>query len=383
MTPLVRLKSDCSIKLMEEPCLYNRRTDELYIVSGEAEAFLEECLSGATRPDTGDAASFVDYCLEEGLMELVRTPVDRFLPLRQSPVPSLRYLLLHITERCNLKCRHCFHGEAGSTDLPLERMRRVIDEFEAMQGLRLLISGGEPMLHSDFWELNKFVGERDIRPILMTNGMLIDEDSARRLKFQEVQISLDGMKEGHEYLRGPGTFDRAMKAIRALISAGVQVSVATMIHHRNLQDFHYLAGILHDLGIREWSVDLPSPVGRMAEYTDLLADPQTAGPLLDYAFGGAVHDPVPGYACGTHLMAVMANGDMARCGFYADQPVGDISEGLAQGWEKIDRVLLEQLECDCQHIEVCRGGCRFRAAGYNKPNGPDPCQCFRYGVLKS
>ncbi|MHB1391194.1 MAG: radical SAM protein [Thermoleophilia bacterium] len=383
MSGLVRLKADCAIKLLEEPCLYNRRTDELYIVSEEAETFLEECVSGAERPDKGDAVDFVDYCIEEGLMEVADATVDRFLHLRHSPVPSLRYLLLHITDRCNLKCRHCFHGEAGSTDLPLQSIRRVVDEFEEMQGLRLLVSGGEPLLHPDFWELNEYLGERDLRPILMSNGLLIDEAAARRLKFQEVQISLDGMKEGHEYLRGPGTFDRAMKSIRALISAGVQVSVATMIHHGNLQDFHYLAGILHDLGIREWSVDLPSPVGRMAEYADLLADPQTAGPLLDYSFGGAVHDPMPGYACGAHLMAVMADGSIARCGFYADQPVGDIGAGLAQGWEKIDRVLLEQLDCDCQHIEVCRGGCRFRAAGYNKPNGPDPCQCFRYGVLKS
>lgn len=383
MPQTVRLSPDSSIKLLEEPCLYNRRTDELYTVSEEAVGFLGECVRGVPRPATGEAAKFVAYCLGEDLMQIAEEPEDRRLTLQQSPAPSLRYLLLHITDRCNLKCRHCFLGEAGQTDLPLDEIKAIIDEFEKMQGLRLMISGGEPLLHKDFWELNEFVAGKNLRSILLSNGRLIDEKTARRLRFQEVQVSLDGMNKAHAHLRGAGTFDQAVGAIKALGSSGVQVSVATMVHQENLEDFESLGGLMCDLGVREWSIDVPSPAGRLAENTALLVNPETAGPLLEHAFGGAIHSPSPGFACGAHLMAVMADGNAARCGFYADRSVGSIREGLAACWQKIEPMPLDQLECDCEFIENCRGGCRFRASGYNKKlYGPDLCQCHRYGILR-
>lgn len=382
MDPLFRLSPDCSLKLLEEPSLYDRATDELYIVSPEAVGFLTECYRGTRRPETADGAAFVDYCLEEGLIMVAAEPAGREPRLRQSPIPSLRYLLLHITDRCNLSCRHCFLGDSGHTDLPLADVSAAIDELERMQGLRLLVSGGEPLLHRDFWEINEFIGEKDLRSILLSNGTLIEAEAAQRLKFQEVQVSLDGMRAAHDLIRGPGAFDKSVAAIRALTAAGKQVSVATMIHGGNLQDFSRLSDLVGELGVREWSIDLPSPTGHMSQNLDLLVDPKAAGPLLSQSFGGAIHESSPGYGCGAHLMAVMANGEIARCGFYAEHPVGAIKEGLAAGWEKIKPVRLADLECDCEFVADCRGGCRFRAAGYNGTMGPDLAQCYRYGVLK-
>ncbi|MBK5226101.1 MAG: radical SAM protein, partial [Thermoleophilia bacterium] len=209
-----------------------------------------------------------------------------------------------------------------------------------------------------------------------------DDETAGWLHVQEVQISLDGMEDAHDYIRGQGTFQRSVAAIRRLTAAGKQVSVATMVHSRNLADFNSLAGLIRELGVREWAVDLPSAAGRLEHETGLMVDPRTAGPFLNYSFGGAIHEPIPGYACGAHLMAVMANGDAARCGFYAGEPVGTISEGLAACWQKVRKLPLSELECDCEFLEDCRGGCRFRASGYNKPESADLCQCYRYGVIK-
>lgn len=382
MARLVRLTPDASIKMLEEPCLYNRRTDELYEVSVEAIDFLKECVRGTSAPRDGEAAAFVEYCLKEGLLDAVSDPVDRKMQIWHTPLPSLRYLLLHITERCNLECRHCFQGEAGTLDLPLTGIAAIIDEFEKMQGLRLMVSGGEPLLHRNFWELNDLVGQRDLRSILLSNGMLIDSEAARRIRFQAVQVSLDGMRQAHERLRGPGSYDPALRSIRLLTDAGVQVSVATMIHPANIGDFEEMARLVRDLGVSEWSIDLPSRAGRLERSSELLTDPGTAGPMLDYAFGGAIHNPAPGLACGAHLMAVMANGDVARCGLYADRPVGTVKEGLAACWIRLKPTPLAELECDCDLVEDCRGGCRFRAAGYNNEYGPDLCQCYRYGIVK-
>lgn len=380
---LLQLTPDCSPKLLEEPCVYNRATDDLYILNNEAVEFLSACARGAAAPQDAEAAEFVEFCLGEHILQPATEPSERRLRLDQSPIPSLRYLLLHITDRCNLRCRHCFIGECVNTDLPLEKIMAVVDEFEGMQGLRLLISGGEPLLHRDFWKLNEYIADRDLRTVLLSNGTLIDADTASRLRVQEVQVSLDGMAAAHDYLRGEGNFARSVTAIERLTSSGRQVSVATMIHSRNLDDFEELERLVKDLGAREWAVDLPSAAGRLEKESGLMVDPATAGPYLNLSFGGAIHEPVAGYACGAHLMAVMADGSAARCGFYADAPVGSISEGLASCWQRIRKLPLAELECDCEFVEDCRGGCRFRATGYyNNSRGPDLCQCYRYGVLK-
>ncbi|MHB9111026.1 MAG: radical SAM protein [Thermoleophilia bacterium] len=381
---LLQLTTDCSPKLLEEPCVYNRATDDLYILNAEAVEFLAQCARSASPPQGAEAVGFVEFCLNEHILQPASEPSERELRLNQSPVPSLRYLLLHITDRCNLRCRHCFIGECGSTDLSLEKIEAVADEFEGMQGLRLLVSGGEPLLHRDFWKLNDLFAERDLRTVLLSNGTLIDGQTARRLRMQEVQVSLDGMAAAHDYLRGEGNFARSVAGIGHLTAAGLQVSVATMVHSRNLDDFEELERLVKNLGAREWAVDVPSVADRLDKESGLMVDPATAGPFLNLSFGGAIHEPVAGYACGVHLMTVMADGSAAKCGFYADQPVGTISEGLAACWQRTGKIPLAELECDCEFIEDCRGGCRFRATGYynNNGRGPDLCQCYRYGVLK-
>lgn len=371
----------CSLKLLEEPAVYNRATDELYFVNQEALDFLVQATGGMELPATADR-DFVDFCLDEEIIVVGPPEKPRSFEPQQSPIPSLRYLLLHITERCNLRCRHCYAGEAGDHSLPVWQVLSAAEELEALQGLRLMLSGGEPLLHPDFWEINDCLDQLDLRVILMTNGTLVDETIARRLKVQEVQVSLDGMADSHDLIRGRGSYDKTLGSVKLLKAAGLDVSIATMVHAGNLGEFGELAALVGELGVREWSIDQPSVAGRMSDSRELLVDPELAAPLLDLSFGGAIHEPFPGFACGSHLMAVTAAGGMARCGFYANEPVGNLSgEGLEAGWEKIHKIPLAELDCDCEFLAECRGGCRFRASGYNKPTSPDPCQCYRYGVI--
>lgn len=376
----VRLAPECSLKLLEEPAVYNRKTDELYFISEEAVHFLDGCATGAPGPFDGEAADLTEYCLGEGILERVDSPSPRRLMLKQSPLPSLRYLLMHITERCNLACRHCFRGPAGKAELDLEAIMRAVDEFESMQGLRLMVSGGEPLMHPDFLELNELLADRDLRAVLLTNGILLDEKTAGLLRFEEVQVSLDGIGPSHDFIRGLGSYDRAMRAVHMLLDAGIQVSVATMVHSRNLDDLPLLGETLATMGVREWSVDAPCVTGRLLENRDIAVEPQVAGPLLSLSYGGTIHEPSPGYACGAHLMAVMADGGIARCGFYEDRPVGSLAEGLAAGWQQVRRVGQDELGCDCEFLAECRGGCRYRAAVTGDESEPDVFQCHRYGV---
>jgi MoaA/NifB/PqqE/SkfB family radical SAM enzyme len=147
------------------------------------------------------------------LVKFFDTPQREKVSPHPSPVPSLRYLELQITDRCNLRCHHCYIGDGLSQDLSVKNIEEILEEFEEMQGLRLLLSGGEPLLHPNFWEINERLKDYAFRSVLLSNGILITRDVARRLRVREVQISLDGMKEGHESIRGTGTFTKTLAAI--------------------------------------------------------------------------------------------------------------------------------------------------------------------------
>ncbi len=157
--------------------------------------------------------------------------------LKQAPEPSLRYLELQITDACNLRCRHCYIGDAGNNELSVGQVEKVLREFEEMQGLRVLITGGEPLVHSKFHEINEMLPDFFIRKVLFTNGVLLKKETLKALKVDEIQVSMDGLEPAHDRLRGNGTFKRSLEAMEHALDAGFDVSVSTMVHKYNLADF--------------------------------------------------------------------------------------------------------------------------------------------------
>ena len=372
----------CSLKRLEEPYLYDIENDELYELGEEAYQFLLKCSQGELVTLRKEDEEFIQYCLSENLIAPSETPIRRGEVPHPSPIPSLRYLEFQITDRCNLRCRHCYIGDGLHQDLPLEKIFKVFKEFEEIQGLRLLLSGGEPLLHPDFWKINEVLREYPFRSILLSNGMLITKETAKRLRVHEVQISLDGMKEGHESIRGEGTFEKTLQAIDHLQEANIRVSVATMIHKKNLKEFERLRSLIQSKNIAEWNVDVPCIAGRMEENKDFWVSPSEAGPYLRYGYGGGLHTSEKNFTCGAHLCAIMPNGNIAKCGLFSQETVGSIDDGLRACWERVPRIKLKELACDCSEIEECRGGCRFRAKLQGDIFQPDLFQCYARGVLK-
>ncbi len=376
------IASHCSLKRLEEPYLYDIENDELYELGEEAYQFLLKCSQGERVSVKKEDEEFIQYCLSENLIVLSETPVKRNGIPHPSPIPSLRYLEFQITDRCNLRCRHCYIGDGLHQDLPLEKIFKVLKEFEEIQGLRLLLSGGEPLLHPHFWKINEILREYPFRSILLSNGTLITKETAKKLRVHEVQISLDGMKEGHESIRGEGTFEKTLQAIDHLQEANIRVSVATMIHRRNLKEFDKLASLIQSKNIREWNVDVPCIAGRMEENKDFWVSPSEAGPYLQYGYGGGLHSSEKNATCGAHLCAILPSGHVAKCGLFSQDPVGSVDEGLRVCWERIPRIQLKELTCNCPEMEECRGGCRFRAKLQGDIFQPDLFQCYARGVLK-
>jgi len=372
------LNSHCALKSLETPSAYDINADELYELDDEAFSFLRAC-SGPDGAE-GNDSEFIKYCLQEGILSGTAISADR-PPIQKSPEPSLRYLELQVTRRCNLRCEHCYIGPSHNDELSPDTIRRVLGEFERIQGLRLLLTGGEPLLHREFDAINRMLQDYAFRTVLFTNGHLLTGKMLDSLNVHEIQVSIDGMEEAHDTLRGRGSYNTAMSAIMRALDRGFEVSISTMVHPANLDDFDAMDARFRKIGIRDWTVDVPCPDGNMKKNPQHMLEPKTAGRYLSYGYGGAFHGGAPGYACGRHLMSVMADGTAAKCAFYSDNPVGSVSEGLGLCWSRVSHYSLDELECDCSSLDECRGGCRYRALGLGSEKGKDLYKCGLYGKL--
>lgn len=371
------------LKLLESPSVYHLRTDELYELDEDSFAFLRGC---ADKEGCSSAEKeFLDYCVEEKILIADRIAIQR-PPLSRSPEPSLRYLELQITDRCNLRCRHCYIGPSSGAEpfheLSLDQIKTGLREFEELQGLRVMITGGEPLLHKDFESINDMLPDFLIRKVLFTNALLLNRRLLSHLHVDEIQVSIDGLQQAHDILRGAGTFERSMDSIRLCLDMGFEVSVSTMVHADNLNDFDRMEELFRTMAIRDWTVDVPCVSGRLADNERSQVSPAIGGRYLKYGFGEGLHGGGEGFGCGLHLMSVMAEGKIAKCTFYADRAVGTLQDGLRTCWQRISPVLLSELTCDCGDLAACRGGCRYRAEALGNACGKDLYRCALYDIMK-
>ncbi len=376
----LRLPVHVAIKCLEESFLYHIGRDELYEIDERAKYFLTQCDGTRRGEELTSDAEFVGYCLAEGLLELLSRPERRPIAINEPVNPSLRYLELHLLERCNLRCRHCYLGAGKSDVLALPDALSITRQFAALGGLRLILSGGEPLLYKDLRAFIEQSVDLGVRRILLSNGTLINPENITWLKVDEVQFSLDGWQKGHEIMRGAGTFERTMRGMYAAKEAGIALSVATMIHRGNLDEFERLQDFMEEIGVIEWGIDYPVWMGSLEKHRDLVVSCEEAAPLMAFAYGGGYHGSSDGYACGRHLMTVMSTGEAVKCGFYRDKVLGDARRSLKSCWEGLEHLPLSNLSChDCPVILECAGGCRFRAPS---PLAPDPLMCVLHGIVR-
>jgi radical SAM protein with 4Fe4S-binding SPASM domain len=383
------------LKWLETPSVYDLRTDELYELDESSFDFLKAC--SVANGCSSEEREFTDYCVQEGILVTDHTAMHR-PPVIRSPEPSLRYLELQITDRCNLRCKHCYIDSNSATpynghregsdpesfhELSPAQIHAILREFEELQGLRVLITGGEPLLHRDFEAINRMLPDFLVRKVLFTNGLLMNRGLLRDLHVDEIQISLDGLEQAHDALRGAGTFARSMESIRLCLEMGFEVSISTMVHAGNLNDFDNMEMLFRKMGIRDWTVDVPCISGRLAHNKAFQVSPETGGKYLKYGFGEGLHSGGDGFGCGLHLMSVMADGKITKCTFYADRSVGTVHDGLRECWQKIAPIRLSDLTCDCAYLASCRGGCRYRAEVLGNACGKDLYRCALYDIMNT
>lgn len=169
--------------------------------------------------------------------------------------PRLKDLFVHITERCNLACRHCYYACSPSRtlDLPADRLIEIVSEHADLGGREISLSGGEPFLHPDFKRILSAAAPR-LQVKIATNGVLIDDAWAAFLApfHPRIQISLDGPDaRTHDAIRGKGAFAGALRAIERLQKAGLGdgLSLAATMQDGNAGRLDDIIRLTRRLGI--------------------------------------------------------------------------------------------------------------------------------------
>lgn len=208
--------------------------------------------------------------------------------------PELVYLFFELTDACNLSCLHCGSGASPRNRqyLSMERMEKVLTEVAERYDTRRImvcLTGGEPMLHPDFYQVAKQATELGFGCGITTNGTLIDEAAANRMAdsgIRSVTFSLDGMAGNHDWFRNrPGSFTQTLEGVKHLVAAfhgrGV-TQITTVVHRKNIGELEQVYDLVRSLGVSSWRLINLDPIGRALEHEDLLLQPEEFRFLLDY-----------------------------------------------------------------------------------------------------
>ncbi len=162
----------------------------------------------------------------------------------------------HITDECDQRCEHCYifaedHNKPIQ-QISLENAERIIENCEAMceEMVRkpyFYITGGDPILHPDFWSIAALLKEKNIPFAILGNPFHLTKDVCQRLKAYgclKYQLSIDGLRETHDKIRKPGSFDTTLEKIPLLREAGIHVAIMTTVSGMNMDEIEGIVDIV-------------------------------------------------------------------------------------------------------------------------------------------
>lgn len=202
--------------------------------------------------------------------------------LRDTPagdVPTPRYAVWEITLACDQRCIHCGSraGKARKDELTTEECLDLVHQLADIGVGEVTLVGGEAYLRNDFILIINEIRARGMSVTMTTGGLNLTEErveAVREAGIRTVSISVDGLAEAHDALRGiPGSHDKALAAIDRLRAVGIPVGVNTQINRRTLQDLPGLLERIANAGAFGWQLQITSPFGNAADHPEILLQP--------------------------------------------------------------------------------------------------------------
>jgi radical SAM protein with 4Fe4S-binding SPASM domain len=331
----------------------------------------------------------------EFYLKLAYSPVaeasERFVPLIMS---------WNVTRECNMKCSHCYINATEKklkNELTTQEGKVLMDQIYQVSRPLLVLSGGEPLLRPDIFELIQYGSAKGLKMGLGSNGSLIDDAVAAKLKtagISTVSISLDShIPAQHDEFRGvPGAWEKAVNACKALRKNSVLVQVNTTLTQQNYNQIDDIMSLAEGIGVENFHLFFLVPTGRGTKITDispkkyedmitntfakvskhrLNVRPSCAPQFMRIAKGMGLdmRQWIRGCIAGMYYCRIYPNGDVTPCP-YLPIKLGNVREkSFKEIWTNSD--IFKALrnpdalkgKCGaCEYRSLC-GGCRARAYG--------------------
>lgn len=326
-------------------------------------------------------------------------------------IKAPRIIAWEITRSCNLSCAHCrAAAEFGAYEgeLSLDQIKSNIDDIVTITNPIIILTGGEPLMRPDIWEIIDYAHEKGAMPVIGTNATLITDEIAAKMaehKIPRISVSVDfPTAEEHDAFRGQvGCFDSTIEGIKIAKRHGVGVQInmtVTTLNYKKVEAVHDLA---ESLGVDAFHIFMLVPTGRGEDLLDKELPPEEYEAVLEWAYERQKTSPLhfkptdaPHYyriirqkakaegkkvtreeygldamtrGClgGITFCFISHVGDIQPCGYF-DMQLGNVKEQpFSRIWteskvfnELRDYSLLKGKCGACEYKAVC-GGCRARA----------------------
>ena len=335
------------------------------------------------------------------------------------------FIQWHLTEKCNLWCKHCYQGERSIEEMSLPEARKVIAEVSAMLkdwseaydiafSPSFNITGGEPFLRRDLFAILGEIKKNNFEIFLLTNGTLVDQTRTRMLAdlgVKGVQVSIEGAEEVHDSIRGEGSFAKSAEGIERLVEAGLPVTLNVTLSNLNAGQIKKVIAFGSHVGAQRIGFSRLVPYGRGMSLLSQILKPEqvqdlyeslwsleirslelvTGDPLASQlklkSNGDAGSTAVSGCAAGVSGLTILPNGNVTPCR-RLPLSLGNVRKNsLRRIWATSP--ILEALrdrsrykgKCGtCRRWAHCRG-CRAIAYAFSRSRGADDFladdpQCF-------
>ena len=298
-----------------------------------------------------------------------------------------------LTNACNLRCRHCYVSAETrlQKELTTQEALNLIAELDHIGVSDITLSGGEPFLRRDIWQIIQEIKTREIPFIIYTNGTLLNKQKIRKLVEMEVNsvsISLNGAKaETHNFVDGAPTFQKVLKTIQMLKNENIEVQVIYTLMKINANEVDDLFILAEKLGVNAICFYPFYPTGRGSEHLSYLElDSEIArdiliktmkeknessvkvyvgGCLSRYFLPAKGNLTIKGAPCAKLTAIITADGHLRPCNFLPFKTKDGIRrKKITDLWkdplfEKIrDWNKRVKVDCsNCERLPICFGFC--------------------------